>query len=501
MPPGLLPFLSALLLWASFHPLNIGVLGFVCLVPLLEYARTAKGRKPFFITWLAGALGYTAGFIWLRHTVPAGPYLLGIYHGFYWAVFLLLVRRLGLLWSPVVWTALEFLRSRLFGGFPWFNLGTTQHEASALIQIADLGGVWLVSLLVVGVNAALLDGRRGARWTAAGALALSLIYGWVRVETLVLEDGPLISIVQPNIPQDIKYISIKSERQAEETYEKHMELTRRAAAGRPDLIFWPEAAVYKGLLWDVARNTWAADLWYRRVLAPAQETGIPVVVGLLVAERGEDGRWGAFTNSAVLVDPAKGITARFDKVHLVPFAEFVPFARQVPLIRDLIFRFSGLRLMDMRPGTEFPLWQAGKWRYGPQICFEAIFPEISREIARKGAAFTVNISNDGWFRDSAELDQMQVQSRFRSIENRISVVRATNTGISALIDPAGRAHAVLESGGRIKEVEGVLTGRVRVTSAGSLYRIWGDWVAWLAAGAAIGEIARRIFVDRKRRSA
>ena len=155
----------------------------------------------------------------------------------------------------------------------------------------------------------------------------------------------------------------------------------------------------------------------------------------------------------------------------------------------------------MKPGREIPVWALGDSSYGAQICFEAIFPEISREIARKGAGFTVNISNDGWFKSSGELDQMLAMARFRSIENRIHVVRATNTGISAFIEPTGRLQSVLEVGGKVKEVGGVLEGRIRLTASGSVFRTLGDAVAWGCLALAVGLLGRRFFVDRKRTAA
>jgi apolipoprotein N-acyltransferase len=496
-----LPFVFAFLFWASFHPLDLGFLAYVALVPLLVYARVASGKKAFFVAWLGGAVAFSACFFWVRHTVPAGPWLLGIIMGFYVALFVSIVRRVGALWSPVVWVAIELARGTLFGGLPWFLVGYAQHDALRLIQIADLGGVWLVSLLVAFVNGAFVDGRRGVRWAAAGAMAASFLYGAIRIETITLVDGPKIAIVQPNIPQDLKLDSLSNERVALENYRKHVELTLRAAQEKPDLIVWPEAAVYAGLLWDPKRKEWTQDEWYRRVVAPSRETEIRTLIGLLVVEREFGRRERAYTNSAVYVDGEGEISARFDKVHLVPFAEFVPFARTFPWIRDLTFKYSGLKLEDMRPGEGFPVWEVAGMRFGAQICFEAIFPEISREIARKGALFTVNISNDGWFKASGELDQMQVMARFRSIENRMQVIRATNTGISSFIEPTGRVQAILEVGGRRKEVEGILVARIRVTDAGSLCRMVGNGVGWLAVGVTAAVLAWRILVDRRKKSA
>lgn len=497
MPPALiwsLPFLWALLFWASFQFQSLGVLAWAALAPLLLFARLASGKKAFFTAWLAGAIGFGAAMFWVRHTVPPGPYFMGLYCGLYLAVFTALVRRLGPLWSPALWVALEYLRSHLFGGFAWFLLGTTQHQAFHLIQIADLGGVWLVSALVAFVSAAVVDGRRLPRALALGAVLASVAYGLIRVPAIELREGPKLAIVQPNIPQDLKLDSITNPRIALENYQKHMALLPEAVAENPDLVVWPEASIYKGVFWDSKASAWIETSWLKRIHEAANHAGRKVLLGsLIVDEHGGDKY--DFTNSALEVDPGKGVGRRFDKIHLVPFAEYAPFNT-----RGIIKAISGLTLEDMRPGKEFPVWDVAGVRYAPQICFEAVFPEISREIARKGAAFTVNISNDGWFRDSAELDQMQAMSRFRAIENRIGFVRATNTGISSFIAPTGREDAVLERDGRRKEVGGTLTRRVAVTTSGSVYRSLGDWVAWAAVGAAIVG-SGLLFVDRRKRGA
>ncbi len=490
-----LPFAWAVLFWASFHPLALGALAWVALVPLLIYAKATSGRKAFFVSWLGGAVGFSACFFWVRHTVSIGPYFLGLYNGLYVAAFILVVRRLGTLWAPAVWVALEFVRGHLFGGLAWFLLGTSQSDALCLIQVADLGGAWLVSALVAFVNAAVVDGRRAPRVAAGAAVLAALLYGMLRLPSIPLAEGPKIAVVQPNIPQDLKLVSIDDPKVAFENYERHLQLTPEAARERPDLLCWPEAAIYRHVYWDVGLREWRDTAWFRRARAAAVAAGTRTLLGLLVRNDLEDGT-SRYTNSALELDGEGNPGRRFDKVHLVPFAEYVPFKLQA-----VVRMISGLRMEDMAPGVEFPVWEAGGHRYGPQICFEAVFPEISREIARKGAAFTVNISNDGWFRDSAELDQMQVMSRFRAIENRIGFVRATNTGISSFIAPTGREDAALEVGGRRKEVGGVLVRRVTVTSAGSLYRSLGDWVPWGAVGAVLGAWMCRLFVDRRKRGA
>lgn len=489
-----LPFLFAGLFWSSFHPLNLGFLGYVALVPLLVYAQVTQGKKAFFVAWAGGYVAFAFGYSWFAYTVPVGPWLVAIYMGLWIPLFVWAVRRMGILWSPVLWLATEVLRSTLFGGLPWLLLGYTQHDSFHLIQIADLGGIWLVTLLVAFVNAALVHPGRRVKAAAGLAVILSVAYGVVRVGSIHLYEGPAVAVVQPNIPQTLKYKSVEAGAQADDNYRKHLDLTELASRGKPDLIVWPEAAIYRGVVVNLdGPPQWLRTKWYLRMVEPAQVAETQMVIGSLIVEERTD-QEDRYTNSAMLVTP-DGVAGRYDKIHLVPFAE------NVGIFRAPVRFFSKLHLVEMTAGKGVVLWDLKGYRYGAQICYEAIFPEISREIARKGAAFTVNISNDGWFKASGELDQILAMARFRSIENRMHVIRATNTGISAFIDPTGRIQSKLEVDGRTKEVEGVLSGRLRLTGSTSLYRAMGDWVAWLGLGAAVAGFACRIFVDRKKRSA
>ena len=493
-----LPFLSALLFWASFHPVNAGFLGYVALVPLLIFAQVASGRKAFFAAWGGGYVAFAAGYSWFAYTVPPGPFLVAFYMGLWFPAFTFAVRKLGVPWSPVIWVAIEALRSTLFGGLPWLLLGYTQHDSLEVIQIADLGGIWLVSLLVAFVNAALVHPSRKMKIAAASALVAAAAYGFVRLPMIEMVDGPKIAVVQPNIPQSLKKDSLDKQSVAIANYKKHYALTLQAAEGKPDLIVWPEAAIYRGLYLNLdGAPTWDENAWHGALVEPAEKTGLQMLIGGLVTEE-RTGSESEYTNSALRIVPGQGIAGRYDKTHLVPFAESY---WQLKFLLNIVHAVSGLRMAEMKPGTGYPVWDLGPEKYGAQICYEAIFPEISRDIARKGASFTVNISNDGWFKSSGELDQVLAMARFRSIENRMHVVRATNTGISAFIEPTGRLQSVLEVDGRIKEVEGVLAGRIRLTRSGSLYRSWGDWVEWVCLGAAVIALAGRIFVDRKVRAA
>jgi apolipoprotein N-acyltransferase len=490
-----LPLVSGLLFWASFHPLNAGPVGYVALIPLLIYSQVASGRKAFFCAWAGGYVAFALGYLWFAYTVPAGPFLVAFYMGLWFPAFTWAVKRVGILWSPVIWLAIEVLRSTLFGGLPWLLLGYTQHEQIHVIQIADLGGIWLVTLLVAFVNAAIVHPSKAAKVAAAAALAASFLYGVWRLPQIEMVDGPKLAIIQPNIPQSLKGASLQDKEIARKNYRIHYDLTMQAAEEKPDLIIWPEASVYRGIYVNMdADPHWLEIGWLGALIAPAEETGTETLMGALVTEE-RTGKDDEYTNSALRVQPGKGITGRYNKIHLVPFAE------QYWIFKPIVQAISGLRLAQMKAGEEIPVWELGEHKYGAQICYEAIFPEISREIARKGATFTVNISNDGWFKSSGELDQVLAMARFRSIENRIQVVRATNTGISAFIEPTGRLQKVLEVDGKVKEVGGVLAGRIKVTKVSSPYRVLGDWVKWAGLAAALAALLGRIFVDRNKRAA
>ena len=492
----LMPFLSSLLLWASFFPLDMGLFAWVALVPLVVYAcREKKGWRLFLITWLAGWVFNALAFQWLRLSAPIGPYGLAIYMGIYFAIFSLLVRTLSkrmplALVAPLIWIALEYLSAHLFSGLPWFLLAYTQHFLDPFIQCADLLGPWLVSGMILYFNVVVAQGvllhlekkvlmrDRGFR-TAVGVLAFlvtaSGIYGKVRLSES-LEEGPRIGVVQPNIKQDLKLLS-EVPFQAREIYKKHREMTTRLVGKDPelDLVVWPESVIYQGLVYDLFEDTYNEGSRLYTMREFSEIVDVPILFGSEVIERKEASFANTeSTNSAILVEPGKGFTYRFNKVHLVIFSENIP---EFPFVDYFTEKYTGAkRLLDFKAGEEYPIFNVAGTPAGTMICFETVFPEITRKIARKGGEFIVNISNEGWFKDSSELDQMLVMARFRAIESRVGIVRGTNTGISAFVDPHGKVTDMIEG----KEVEGTLASRVRISSTGSLYRIVGDLLPWLS---------------------
>ena len=181
-------------------------------------------------------------------------------------------------------------------------------------------------------------------------------------------------------------------------------------------------------------------------------------------------------NSAYFISARGEILGRYDKIHLVPVSEALPLRETFPWLEKLVLRLSELkRLPTLNPGTNLHPFQWHDYKFGILICYESIFPDMNRVIVREGAQFIINISNDGWFRNGAELEQILAISVFRAVENKIGFIRATNTGISAFISPLGEMNILKDSNGRYKEIDGTLTDKITIGRGMTLYTRWGDY--------------------------
>lgn len=489
----ILPFVSALLLWCSFPPLDWGALAWVALVPLAVYLRLEpSGWRASAASYAAGYAFFVAAHFWFVHIETIVPFLFGVYNALYFLLFGWLVRlsRAPLMVSvPIAWTSLEFVRQVVpVAAFPWFFLSHTQHQAHHFIQASDLLGAPLISLLVGAVNglfASMVLGEREAlarRWSLGLGVALlgCVVYGFVRAATISESPGPRVAVVQPNIPQDVKEIVQKSKadegtmlRYQDEVFEKHLALTRSVSGA--DLIVWPEAAVLYPMFHDAVRDEYILNGDHRRVWQVARDSKTMFLTGMDVWSYLPGERRPVPHNTALLFDPERGLVGRYDKIALVPFGEYVPFQSVFPWIKTLVKDYMGLGdFISARPGRDLVVFSLGRWRFGTVICFEGAMPGICRGIAGKDVDFIVNISNEGWFRDSAELDQMLAIVKFRSLENRVPLIRAMNTGISCVIDASGRVREKLVVDGRDRQVAGVLTAQVPLARTWSLYRSVGD---------------------------
>jgi apolipoprotein N-acyltransferase len=419
---------------------------------------TTYGRMPLALSVVALVLlccilaGYTAAFAWL---LALGQDRLRLPDG------------VGPLFAAAVWTALEFLRTYLFSGFPWALLGYTQYRQPTVRLLAAAIGVYGLSAVVLLVNAAVAEiaacawRRSGGtrRWRECG-LPLALIAA-VAIGSVIharglwrdVTGGPTfrVGLLQGNIDQSVKW----DRRYQAHTLETYERLARRAAAERPALIVWPEAAVPFFLRWE-------PDLG-RRIRAFVTETGIPMLIGS--PDTGEDG---LLYNSAFLILPDGQIAGRYDKRHLVPFGEYVPL-QQVFFFLDKLVTGIG----DFGRGRAATVFAATGRRFSVMICYEVIFPAEVREFAQAGAAFLVNITNDAWFGGSGAPYQHLAMAAMRAIENGSYLVRAANTGVSAVIEPTG-AIAVQTP----LFVEAAVVGTIRAREGTTPYTRYGDVVAW-----------------------
>ncbi len=513
-------FLTALLLALSFPPAEISFFAWIALVPVLVTlrirpaaaeqgevgksregqgrggrSRGGQGRAELLALWLAGLCFGMAGFFWIRHVTWPGMFLIGFYVSLYFLVFCVFVRWLSFgkgiplaLAAPLVWTALEYVRGILFGGLPWLFLAHTQYKASVVIQIADLAGTAGVTFWIVAVNGALADAAI-CLWrpstalkpkpvpilaAAAGVLLLTLsaqFYGSYRLATIVTRPGPRIALIQGNVPQEVK--NQPTAEQIDEIFARHVAMTTNAqsAPSHPDLVIWPETMAPPGLF-DEALDLGTRYSEWRDLFRPRQRHSNLLVGSIHYVP-------GAGTHkvyNSVYFFPTGGSTStqRYDKIHLVPFGEYVPLK---PILGWIVGPFVPYEV-GLTPGTMPAMIEVSGRRFVPVICFEDAFPELVADFARNGQKmdFIVNVTNEGWFKDGAELDQHLAIAVFRAVECRAGFVRAANTGISAFISPTGHIVSKLTDNGKDREIAGILHGVATTTDSRSPYLTAGEWL-------------------------
>jgi apolipoprotein N-acyltransferase len=422
--------------------------------------RGLDGGRAFRVGWIFGLVHYLTLLYWVVFTMRTYGYLpwwqcvsllvllaayLSIYPGLFALAVVRLVKRPGhlVILAPVFWVALEYLRSFMLTGFPWGIVGYSQFNRLHIIQISDMFGVYGVTFLIVLFNATIYvlllslaekkwEGQPVGRTLAlkAGLLAigmtlLSLGYGSLRIKAVddVLAKAPSahVAVVQGNIDQARKWDPAFQI----ETIRKYMALTAKAASRQPDLVVWPETATPFYFA--------ASPKLTRMVTDAVRQTGIHLLVGSPSVDT-EEGRQDYY-NSAYLVTPDGRAGQRYDKVHLVPFGEYIPLKRILSFAGKMVAQVG-----DFSAGEKGRtlVWREDKAPIGVQICFEIIFPGLSRSLVKNGASLLVNLTNDAWFGRSSAAYQHFSMAVFRAVENRRSLVRCANTGISGFIDPVGR---------------------------------------------------------------
>lgn len=331
----------------------------------------------------------------------------------------------------LLWVTWEFARARVLTGDPWLLIGYALAPYPELIQIADLGGIYLVSFVLAFANSAIAEiippARRGehkggAVLAAAALLVLTLAYGRYRLTQPFPEIPSIpIAIVQGNN-------NLGSQWKAEhygKGLDAYLQLSAGAAQQRPAVLIWPESAVTFFL---------ARALEYQQAIVQLlSASGVDLIVGGPHIEDTDPARPQYF-NSAFYMTATGGVPQRYDKVHLMPFGEYFPL-RTIELLRR---RFERVRYFT--PGDDLRLLDTRLGKTAVVICFEAMFPELVRARMNAGAEVLVNLSNDAWLGDNAGPKQHASMTILRAIENRTWVVRATTTGVSMVIDPYGRVR-------------------------------------------------------------
>jgi apolipoprotein N-acyltransferase len=501
-----LVIVSSMLQVLIFPLPNLYVLSWIAVAPLLiallharqpetlQLQGTAK-LKPaypwqgFFLGYACGILWYGGNCYWIYKTMkqyggisPAGAagllilfcLYLGLYHGAFGLIICWLGKkslRTALVLAPFVWVAVELARTRI-SGFPWDLLGITQVDNIPLARIARFTGVYGISFEVMIVNTAfaaalLVDRKRQwSLWIATVAAALVLqIARWMPFP--MISGDRFAVLVQENVP--ILENSDWTRQYYEATFSDltNLSLNPPGAQGRADLIVWPESPA----------PFYSNDPGFRNGLARIATTAESWVVAGSIGTSGSNANQEVF-NSAVLVDPEGELVARYDKVHLVPFGEYLPFPS--------LFSFAGGLTKEVgtfTPGESRTPLKAGQKKLGIFICYESIFPDEVRRLANSGAQVLVNISNDGWYGDSGAYAQHLKQARMRAIENDRWLLRATNTGVTAAIDPFGRVAQQAP-----RKVGTALVASYSLIDSTTFYTRHGDWLAYGCAIISAGAI-------------
>jgi apolipoprotein N-acyltransferase len=442
---------SGLMLAASLPSLDLAGLAWVGLVPLLLVTRRDGLRTAFLTGWLGGLVFYLATTYWVVHTIghyTALPVVvaggvsvlmctaLGAYTGAFVAGVRWLQRR-RLPWvylAPALWVVLEWLRGWFFIGFPWGALGYSQWRFTDLVQIVEVTGVYGVSALLVFFNAVLAAvvtarGRLDRGHTVALSILTVLMLalpalGHVR-RSMLANTPPVgrlvVGIAQGNVAQDHKWDPAFQD----ETMARYVRLTEAAAARGARLVVWPETAV-PFFFQDPGRRR-------DELLALARRLDVYLAFGSPAATFDVSGRVENQRNRAYLVGPREGEMDHYDKMELVPFGEYVPFARVLFFVQQMVEAVGALA-----PGTQATVFEGPGGRFGALICYEGVFPWVSRAFVHDGADFLVNVTNDAWYGPTSAPYQHLAQGTLRAIENRRPLVRAANTGISAVIGDDGR---------------------------------------------------------------
>jgi len=503
-------FISGLLLVFCFPTFDLYILAWFVIVPFL-LSLYEKSQKHAFLSGIFFGIPYFTGTLyWIYHSINhygnisfipsiSIVLMLCIYLSFYTGIFALLfsitlrnTNLPSLFLAPVLWVSLEYLRSYLLTGFPWSSLGYSQYKVLTFVQLADVTGIYGISFILVAVNGALADIfliRKRVKdmplfplsHTVIGFSALvilllvTVIYGNWRIGQQISGTHVRVSIIQGNIEQDKKW-EPAFQRSVMETY---ADLSHEAALASPSMIVWPETAVPFIYRTDESRT--------KEFLQAHRNLHTYLLFGSILY-RGDRGGNAYYSNSAVLLDKTGNVVYEYDKIHLVPFGEYVPLQRVLFFVNKIVVGVG-----DYSRGNQYSLAETPFGRFATVICYEIIFPGLVRKFFTDDGNVLVNITNDAWFGKTPGPYQHFSMAVFRAIENRKPVIRAANTGISGFIDSKGRIISKTELFQKV-----VLTCDIKTNDTKSFYTKYGDLFSYLCIVLSIVLLASYFGSSRKK---
>lgn len=553
-----LGFVSGLALTACFNFGGMGWLAFFALVPwVVAVATCARTGWAMLGSFLLGLAFWMVNVHWIMPITIAGYLGTCVYLSSYFLLGGWLLRHCYqgrqlpfFIVLPIIWVGLELLRGHVITGFSWLLLGHSQYRWIRLIQIADLVGAYGVSFLVAMVNGLIIDllvqplfvrTKRGSKpsvviavgiVTLLGLGVFSLLYGTVQMYSAKLRPGPKLALVQENYPISVT----RAPENDREVFDAHRKLSIEAGETyKPDLIVWPESMAQPFLspkVKELSSRKGSFELLVdgKPTVLSSTDRGVnnfrngeyaqtelsklarKVNANLLVGSSartyltGTDGEIYREYRNSIFLCRRDGLILhqRYDKMHPVPFSEYIPLRKSVPFFRDLVIACSPYDFdYSMEHGSGPVIFAIttidgqSSFRFATPICYEGSVPDLCRKfVLPKNAPkidFLVNASNDGWFNASWELNQHLVCYVFRAVENRIAIARSVNTGISGFVDSVGRLHDLVSENGRTRGVSGLACARLQIDSRVSVYSRTGDWFALLC-----GICSLAVFADSLR---
>lgn len=496
--------LSGALISLGHAPYNLWFVALVALVPLLWSLKGATRGGAALRGYLFGSALFASLFWWFT-TVSRFGYPAGIGYALLcvlppvmfipWAMAAarLLDRgdALSILTCAGAWVVFEWIITQGIFGFPWWQLGNTQISNLLLAQSASLGGVCFLSFVVMLFNLFVFSAStkqlaaNKALWACSAAAALGIVvYGAAalsssRSDSAAKDGWQKISILQPNIPQEQKEIFGSS---YQSIYSEHMRMSADAVIkSKPDILFWPETATF--LKWLAGPE-----------VLPATVNMLKAFNTMMVAGVYEDAEEGPY-NSVVAIEPESGLLGVYRKIRIVPFGEAFPFRKQFEAISPALGRLIDEMVYetDMLSGTDYKVFESKRGKFGAMICFESIFPSVSRKMALGGAEYLFVVTNDGWFFKTPGVYQHAAMGALRAIETRRYVVQAANSGLSFVADPNGR----MAVSGPVME-KTIVEGRIRPRTDITIYTRFGDWICLIGAALCAASIARGIAARKKK---